>query len=134
MVWRMPGLMTRMGGFFRRYRQRFARVVLLVGVVLAGERLAPHFARDTDVVLRLGPEHARVVRLELSYEHAGSEERHSDLRYPGGAPPEVRLAVSLPTGNHQLRARLEHRDGHAELVTRRFHTPADGDLHLDLSP
>lgn len=133
MVWRMPGLMTRMGGFFRRHRKRFSRVILLVGLAVVFTRLQPHMPQSTDLVLSLGPEHARVVRLELSYEQAGDEERHADYRYPNGAPREVRVAVRLPRGDHELQARVQHRDGHAAVRTRSFRTPVDGELRLDLA-
>jgi hypothetical protein len=113
-------------GLVQQHRRALARVVLVVGTLVVARQLWPAVARDTDVELELGPSHADVVEVRISYLLEGEELHGVSFRFDNGAPAKVRHRVSLPSGDFELQCVLRSRDGASRVVTRKLRTPAEG--------
>ncbi len=119
---------------FKRHRARIGQTVFVLGLIGLFFQLAPHVPRDMQLDLRLGDAHADVVALQVELVHRDEVLRSVELRYPQGAPRVVERDARLPVGEIELRALLTLRDGHVVHVERRFSSPADGPLRIDLAP
>jgi len=115
-----------------RHRYTLARAVLVVGALVVGRELWPMIERETEVELELGPSHAEVVELRLTYLLEGEELHGVSFRFVGGAPARVKHRVSLPAGDLELHLVVQQRDGVSHVVTRRLHTPAEGRVRIRL--
>jgi hypothetical protein len=117
-----------------RQRARISRMVFFAGLVAVFLYLAPYVPRDTQIMLDLGARHAEVLSLDLTYSLGADDLRTATLTYPNGAPRNVRHDVRLPVGDISLATRCTYRDGRALDQTRRFSTPADAAVHIELGP
>jgi len=108
-------------------------VVLVVGTLVVARQLWPMVSRDTEVELELGPSHAQVVELQITYLLEGEELHGVNFRFSNGAPASVRHRVSLPPGELELHCVLRTRSGASHLITRHLSTPADGLVRIFLA-
>jgi hypothetical protein len=126
-------LSLRIQAWFERSRGRLTRVVLFCGLLAVFLYLAPYVPRDTRIMLDLGERHRDVVALEMTYSLGEHDLRSTSLKYPAGAPRTVLHDVRLPAGDISLVARQILRDGRTLAETRRFQTPAEAEVRIQLN-
>jgi hypothetical protein len=117
----------------RQHRRALARVILVVGTLVVVRQLLPAVTRETEIELELGPSHAQVVEVHLTYLLEGEELHGVSFRFTNGAPAHLRHRVSLPSGDLELECLLRDRNGVAHVVTRRLRTPAGGMIRIWLT-
>ena len=124
---------TKLNEWLKRHRERLTRMVLFGGLLAVFVYLAPYVPRDTKIMLDLGARHAEVVAIDLTYSLGTDDLRSTTLKYPAGAPRQVRHEVRLPSGDIALAARQTLRDGRTLADTRRFKIPAEADVRISLN-
>ncbi len=113
--------------------RRAARLLLLVGAVAVGALLLRSAPRDVTLVYDLSRTPG-VTRIEVDIRRGGQEVRHSELRFPGGAPAQVRHPVRLPDGDYQLALRLVGGPGGPLALRRDVEVRESGPIVLPLGP
>lgn len=116
------------------YRRGLARVLLVAGVLVAVELLAPLWPRQAELELDLGARHGEVTELRISYLQGGQELKGVSLHYAGGAPSRVHHAVSLPSGEVELLCELRGRGGASTTHSRALRVPTEGVLRVSAEP
>ena len=114
-----------------KHRRRLALAVLLLGSWVVGREVLGAYPREVALQYRLGPSHASVVAMTLSYRSHGDELSGVRFSWPTGAPSVVEHEVDLAPGHYEVSAELVHRDGQRR-VERRFDVPVDGVVQVDL--
>jgi len=114
-----------------RNRQRAAPYVLVIAALVVGGVVYRSYPREVRLRYALGPDHANVQDLWLSYEQEGEEVRGVRFHYADGAPEHVFHAVDLAEGRYTIHAELNGPGLH-RLVTRALVAPAQGRVRVRL--
>lgn len=118
--------------WMRTHRRRWAPALAIVGALVVGRELMDGTPREVDVELPLGPEHADVRRVDVSYLESDELVHHVSLRYPEGAPESLRHTVELAPGSYVVAVDLEHEGGATESREGRLEAPAEGRVRVHL--
>ena len=102
--------------------------------IAAVTTLGPRIPRESQLRFALGPGHAEIVELRVAYVQGGEVLKGVRFDFPEGAPAEVAHRVSLPSGPCEVRAELLARDNRLQQVVRRWESPSEGHLRLQLAP
>jgi hypothetical protein len=132
--YRARAMMTAARTFYSRNRRRLSALVLIVGALVVGQKLSVLVPRTTEVVLDLGPRHAEVVELRLSYQAAGEALRSVRYSHPEGAPARVRDQVRSHVEQLELESVLVLRDGSSLAREHQFATSLEHTITLDARP
>jgi len=114
-----------------RGRRRLAPLVLVVAALTVGGVVFRAYPREVRVRYALGPDHARVQDLWLSYEHDGELVRAAHFHYEDGAPERVFHTLDLAAGRYEIQAELRGPDLNRDL-SRALVAPAEGRVHIRL--
>jgi len=112
-------------------RRRVAPLVLVVAALTVGGVVFRAYPRDVRIRYSLGPDHARVHDLWLSYRAAGELVRAAHFHYEDGAPERVFHTVELSDGRYTVAAELRGPDLRRD-VTRALVAPAEGRVRIRL--
>ncbi len=96
--------------------RNLARVLLVLGLAALGLQAFRGAPRDVTLVYAL-PDPGRVTSLEVDVLRDDAALRHAELRFPDGAPAQVRHEVRLPDGEYRLALRLAGPSGPPRTVT-----------------
>ena len=122
-----------LSAWFERRRKLLATSVLLIGCAVIGVELGRTVPREVEVRYDLGPDHADVRAVRLTYaEIGGVVVRTARFSYAEGAPRSFRHRLELAPGTYGCTARLARAQGPEEEIVRRFEVPAEGLIRLDL--
>jgi len=119
---------------FVAHRERLARLIALLGVIVVGLVLVPHLPRKVDVEIELGPSHREIVEVRVAYVKDGEELHGVSFSFPDGAPGQVRHSVSLPAGDFEVHTELRPSHGQSRGSVDRLHAPADEPVRIRLKP
>jgi hypothetical protein len=112
-------------------RRRLAPLVLVVAALTVGGVVFRAYPQDVRVRYALGPDHARVRDLWLSYQLEGELVRASHFHYEDGAPEHVFHTVELAEGRYTVSAELRGPNLRRD-VTRALIAPAEGSVRIRL--
>jgi hypothetical protein len=107
-----------------------ARLAFLGGAAALGLllfRAAPHEV----TLVYAGAAPATVLEVDIARD--GEAVRRAELRFPGGAPPQVTHRVRLTDGDYTVRLRLSGAQG-ARTVERSIHVAEAGAIVLAVGP
>lgn len=121
--------LDRARAWFGAHRQRLARLVGMLAVLLVAGQLAGAMPRATDVRYEVG-EGQRELRVAYLGED-GDEVKGVRFGGPRGVPALVRHEVELSPGRYRIEAVLRGA-GQARLVERALEVPAEGVVRIDL--
>ena len=113
--------------FFQTHRRRLASLVLIVGLVWIGTKVAHVFPRDVHIEYQLSP-HQVIDSVEITYLHRGEEVVAVRFDHP---PHRFVHTVSLSPGRYRIEA-IRTQAGQREIIDRAFRVPVEGTLHIDL--
>ena len=114
-----------------RGRQRAAPFVLVVAALVVGGMVFRAYPREVSLRYALGPDHAEVHDLRLSYQQDDEEVRGVRFHYEGGAPAHVYHSVQLTEGRYVIEAELRGPNV-ARDVSRALMAPAEGRVRVRL--
>ena len=112
-------------------REKAAPAVLVIAALVVGGVVYRAYPREVRLRYALGPDHAEVHDLWLSYEQDGEEVRGVRFHYEDGAPAHVYHAVDLAEGRYTIKAELRG-PNLARDVTRALVAPAQGRVRVRL--
>lgn len=114
-----------------RGRQRAAPLVLVVAALVVGGVVYGAYPREVYLRYALGPDHAEVHDLWLSYRQGGEEVRGVRFHYEDGAPEHVYHSLELAEGRYVIQAELRG-PNLARDVSRALVAPAQGRVRVRL--
>src|SRR5690606_7499353 len=127
-----PPFKERALAFFQKHRRRLAKASLMLFLTVVAIEIGNVYPRETRVSVALGPDHAQVTEARIDYMQ-GEESVHSvTLRWPEGAPSQVRHTLDLSPGDYDVSVHLLERDGQARELVGRLTAPAEGEVRLAL--
>jgi hypothetical protein len=116
--------------FLRKHKHRFARPIVLGGMLLIASVLLRHAPRDVQVELDLGPAHQDFVEVRVAYLQEGEELHGVAFSFPDGAPGSLRHSLKLPAGDFEVRTELRPSHGAVLASVGRLHAPSDGVVRI----
>lgn len=118
--------------WMRTHRRRWAPALAIVAALVVGREVLGATPREVDVELPLGPTHADLRQVDVSFLEADELVHHVSLRYPEGAPESVRHRVELAPGSYVVAVDLVHEGGATESREGRLDAPAEGRVRVHL--
>ena len=109
-----------------------ARVVLVLGLAATGLFLFRETPRDVTLLYKV-PEPASTRTLEVDIRRGDAPVRHSEFRFPGGAPAQVRHELKLPDGEYTLAVRLTEGGSAARELVRAIAVSEEGTIVVPLA-
>jgi hypothetical protein len=128
----VPERLERLIAAIAPHRARIASLVMIAGVIVVGLEISRTGPQDVDVALPIGAGHDDVTQVDVAYLEDGDLVRRVSLRFPEGAPSEVRDTVELAPGSYDVSVDLRRDDGSAESRAGRLDAPADGVVRVVL--
>lgn len=99
---------------------------------MVGGVVARAYPRDVALRYDLGPGHAGLSELRLSYLGEEGEMVGVTFRRPDGMPERLRHEVELSPGHYRVAATLIDGEGNERRVEKPFDVPAEGVIRIDL--
>jgi len=127
-----PPFKERARAFIEKNRRQLAKATLFVFLTLVAIEIGNAYPRETQVSVPLGVGHAEVTEARIDYTQEDESVHSVTLRWPGGAPSQVRHTLDLSPGEYDVSVRLVERDGEARELVGRLTAPADGVVRLAL--
>lgn len=126
------GWKARFKELFQKYRLRLAMASIAVFVVAVVIEIGGAVPREVLVAVPIGAGHEDVTEAQIEYSQEDEPVRDVTLRWPNGAPADVRDAVDLSPGDYDVRVLLIGRDGSTRRLHGRLRAPAEGVVRLAL--
>lgn len=125
-------LRERLGALFQKHRRRLATLVLGLFLAAVAVEIGGAIPRETRISVPMGASHAEITEARIDYWQDDAQVRSVTLRWPQGAPRDVRHTLDLAPGDYEVSVQLVDREGRHRRLTGRLTAPADGVVRLAL--
>jgi len=116
---------------FQKYRRRLAFLVLVVFLSAVALEIGSAVPREVRLSYTF-PDHGHVTEAQIIYGQESESVREVRLRWPDGAPREVRDTMDLSPGDYDVSVLLTDDEGGSRRLRSRVSVPAEGVVRVRL--
>lgn len=121
----------RLYDLFQKHRRRLALGALVVFLCAVALEIGSAVPREVRLSYTF-PDHGQVTEASIEYSQENEPVREVRLRWPDGAPREIRDTMDLSPGDYDISVLLADREGDTRRLRGRVSVPADGVVRVML--